>query len=127
MKYILILLLLLSSCDYDEYFYDTDILPLTTKSLLVKKPINAVQSTLLDDGYTIFVKGSKSETGIKRIKDLGYFKYELTGLGEATKVKILYGKDADNMQYLKYTNDSTVAIYNELIMLFESGDLYYEK
>ena len=127
MKYLFILLLLLVSCDYDDYFYDVDVIPLSTESLLIKKPIGDVEMVLLDEGYTIFVVGSKYETGIRRIKDVGYFKYELVDVGSAaTKIKVLYGERADNMHYLKYTNDSTAAIYNKLLKMFKTNSLYYE-
>ena len=128
MKYLFILLLLLlSACDYDDYFYDVDVIPLSTESLLIKESIGDVESVLLDEGYIIFMVGDRYETGIRKIKDVGYFKYELVDVGgAATKVKVLYGENADNMHYLKYTKDDTAAIYNELLKMFKTNSLYYE-
>jgi len=132
MKYLLILLFsFLLSCDYyEEYFNDTEMIPIGSKSILITSPIHDVEDVFLNEGFSIFTKENHDETNIVKIKDLGYFKCEIKNLGNFTQLKVLYNKNnPDSLEYLKYTEDNTKMIYNQVIQtLNESGidNIYYE-
>jgi len=134
MKWVLIIFLIIisTSCDYyDDYFDDVKIIPTGSKSLLITTSINEVENVLMSNGLIIFTKENCDETNIIKVKDLGYFKCELRNIGNYTQIKILYNKNIpDNLEYLKYNNDSTKMIYNHIIStLNDNGlyDIYYEE
>jgi hypothetical protein len=134
MKYIWILLLsLLLSCEYyDDFFDGAKILPIGSESLLITNSFDDIQSVFLENGFTIFNTKKGYETGIRLIKNVGYFKCEFKNIvGGNTQIKILYSYDEpDYMEYLKYNDDSTRIIFNRVITILNNNglsDIYYEE
>ncbi len=126
MKYLIILLVLLTSCEYEELVPDVKILPYNTESVLIDVPIQEVENRLLNEGYTLYTHKNKYSTGVQKVRNIGYFQYELQEINPYTKIRIKYGTDMDNMYYLKYSDDSTKLIFNKVIEIFKEEGIYYE-
>jgi len=131
MKWLFILLTtLLISCDQYETLLDTPMIPFGSKSVLVKEPIDNVKDILMSNGLSIYNTETGYNTGVFKLKHVGYVKYELKEYSkEYTRIDVLYDNiNYKNLKKLIYKNDSTFKSFNYLLdMLGDDKILYYQE